>query len=621
MSTLTLYGSSVADATLTNACDMANTTGGVETSKTTTVTGANNFAEVLSQGGTAASVTSIPTTPTGHGWVSQPGAGTFAIGNWSASETSAITGFTASNSKYTIRFFRYSSGVYTLIGTIDSGFIASTSKTTYTFAATSMSAITFGASDLLYVDLWYTDTTGTGTENTTIYVSTSSSSGVANDLQVTTSNFTATGSVGSNTRYDLSVYKEQQVLVYDQSGNFIDCVRDVPLLSGFREVINGVTSPLKIQLPRKFEQLDLLGNAGAHGTMNQGYIWKYYLFGPGLPSGGQLRFSGQVDAYEPQIADSGEETIPITITPQGSALADAGIGGTVAFGTVGSAGTYVDPITQFNYFFNNNDPITGNSYCDPLTLDGSNPASSGVTTQFTYANQTIQSIFDNIILMLPANYFYRTNPDLSVTLNQTPLTAQHTLQVGVHLSNPQYSQSWIQTKTAVYFVGGVDPTTISPANPNGSPIVSIQRGVDMETIGERIYFHNESRVTDQVTANALAQGDLNYYDQPLLITKIRVPDYRGPNPGVGYDIESMQVGESIQIQDNTFNGTSTLWDGSNWNTGIWDQSPGPAFNVVGVISALTYGFFYVDIEIGLPQPSLSRAVYAIQKRLQDFTVL
>lgn len=419
--------------------------------------------------------------------------------------------------------------------------------------------------------------------------------------------------ISSYTQYNLNVYKEQMVLVYDQYGNFVDSVRDAPVLSGFKESINAVTGSLKVVLPRKFEQIDLPGQANSHGIMQQGYVWKYYLFGPGLPSSGLLRYSGQVDEYAPEIAESGQETIAVTLTPQGSAIADSGLGTTLSFGTAGQSGTYVDPIAQFNYWFQNVDPVTGKAYCNPLTLDSGNPSSSGVTTQFTYTNQTIKSIFDNVILMLPANYFYRTNPDNTVTLNQTPLTAQHVLQVGVHIANPQYSQSWIQTQTAVFFLGGNDS--------NGNPVTAIARGVDLETIGERLYLHNESRVTDQATANALAQGDLNYYDQPMLRTKIRVPDYRGPNPSIGYDIESIKVGDSIQIQDNTYNGASSTWDNAKWGSGIWDQSPGPALNTVGVVTALNYGFYYVDLELGLPQPSIARAVSQIQQKLADFTLL
>jgi hypothetical protein len=402
-------------------------------------------------------------------------------------------------------------------------------------------------------------------------------------------------------QFNLGVYKEQQVLVYDGSGNFIDCVRDAPLLSGFKDTLNGVTSPLKVQLPRKFENLDLLGTPNNHGTMQQGYVWKYYLYGAGLPSSGLLRYSGAVDGYEPQIADSGEETIAVTLTPQGAVVADHGItGNPITF-------TSVDPIGQFNSFFSTIDAVTNQAYCNPLTLDSSNPTSSGVMTSFSYQNQNIKSIFDTIILMLPVNYFYRCNPDNTVTLNQTPLTAQHTLQVGVHCSNPQYSQSWIQTQTAVYFVG------------NG--VSSIVRGTDMGTIGERLYYYNENRASSPAQANVLSQGYLNYYDRPLLRTKIRVPDYRGPSPSVGYDIEGLKCGDSIQLQDDTYNGASTLWDQAKWDTGIWDQSPGPAFNVIGVIASIAYGFFYVDLELGLPQPSLQKAVADVQQAFQDFTML
>lgn len=174
---------------------MAPNSGGSETSRTTTVTGTNVYAEIRSQGGTQASVTSIPATPTGRGYVYQPGAGTFATGNWSASATFAASnwGGSPSNTDITMRFFKYSSGVYTSIGTLNVG-VTSISKTTYSFSATSMSSVTFGASDLLYVDLWWHDTnTSTQGDDPVVYVSTSATAGVVNDMQITTSTFTPSG--------------------------------------------------------------------------------------------------------------------------------------------------------------------------------------------------------------------------------------------------------------------------------------------------------------------------------------------------------------------------------------------------------------------------------------------
>src|SRR5579872_4046673 len=192
MASLVLYGSDVADATLTSACDMAATTGGTETNKKTVVSLTHVFVEITSQGSAGlSSVTAIP-APTGLGWTYSPGAGTFATGNWSASVTLALGSAVGSNSDTTIRFYRYSGGTYTSIGTINVGTAVPTTKTTYAFASTSMSTITFGSGDLLYVDMWFHDNqTSAHGDDPIVYESTSSSSGVANDVQVTTSSFTA----------------------------------------------------------------------------------------------------------------------------------------------------------------------------------------------------------------------------------------------------------------------------------------------------------------------------------------------------------------------------------------------------------------------------------------------
>src|SRR2546429_2652947 len=155
MAALTLYGSSIADTTITTACKMAaNTAGGTETSKQSTIPSTSNtYAEVLSQAGTSNSVTAIPATPTGKGYVYQPGAGTFANAAWGAILTFAHAAGTTSD--VTIRFFKYT-GSYSLIGSINRA-TNTQAKTTYTYTNTTMPSTTFAASDLLYIDLWYHD--------------------------------------------------------------------------------------------------------------------------------------------------------------------------------------------------------------------------------------------------------------------------------------------------------------------------------------------------------------------------------------------------------------------------------------------------------------------------------
>ncbi len=197
MASLVLRGSDVADATLTNACDMSlNTTGGAETSKTTTTTGFNIYAEFFSQGGSTTGFNAIPATPSGKGWTYQPGAGTFANAAWSATANLIETGGSSGggdNDDITIRFFRYD-GTYHSIGTIlNNTDSVTSSKTAIAFSATTMPLVTFGSSDLLYVDLWWHDGGSIDTDNPAVYESTSSSTGVSGDMEITTSSFTASG--------------------------------------------------------------------------------------------------------------------------------------------------------------------------------------------------------------------------------------------------------------------------------------------------------------------------------------------------------------------------------------------------------------------------------------------
>jgi hypothetical protein len=186
-----LYGTSVADTTLATANVMATASGGVETSKLSNLTGTNIWAECYSQGGTIATVTTQP-SQSGHGWVYYPGAGTYALGNWSASAKVSLVN--NGNSQFTIRFSKKSGSTYTTIGSIASAANLPTGVQTLSFAATSMAATTFAASDALYIDLLYFDNANyAGTDNPTIYEGNSATAGVASDMQVTTSTFTAAG--------------------------------------------------------------------------------------------------------------------------------------------------------------------------------------------------------------------------------------------------------------------------------------------------------------------------------------------------------------------------------------------------------------------------------------------
>src|SRR5579885_1950374 len=253
---------------------------------------------------------------------------------------------------------------------------------------------------------------------------------------------------------DLSGYKQQIVRAYQPDGvTFINQITDAPLLAGFKESINSAIQPLRVTLPRKFDSFDEAGISGNLGTIGLGNIWQYWLYGPGLPSTGLLRYQGVVDRYEPQITENGEESVVVTLTPQSAAVGDQGLTGVQQFGSPNQSGTWPDPITHFTYWFTHNDPITGQPYVFPLTLDPTNPTSSGTTSQYTYSQQNMLSVFNTVIQQLPANWFWRPNPDLTTTLNVAPVTAQHQFIIGRHIVAPTYSKDVTQLSNYIQVLG------------------------------------------------------------------------------------------------------------------------------------------------------------------------
>jgi hypothetical protein len=266
---------------------------------------------------------------------------------------------------------------------------------------------------------------------------------------------------------------------------------------------------------------------------------------------------------------------------------------------------------MFTYWFTVLDAGTGQTFAHPLTMDPNSITASGIALQYTFQAQDLLSILSTILLMLPPNFYFRCNPDNTVLLTTMNATADHIWQVGRHITNPQYSQDRTQLRNDIYLSG------------NGN-IFGRATGASVSTIGQRLYTQSDNRVTDNHTAQILARGLLNLYDQTLIRTKVRIPDYRGDNQaGLGYDIESVHVGDMVEITDTTGGGAApgTLWDVAHWDRDVWDITLGAALNRLVPIVEITYNWDSLDVALGSLPPSRDAAIFAIQRAFADFSVV
>lgn len=452
----------------------------------------------------------------------------------------------------------------------------------------------------------------------------------------------------SYTNVDASYQKFQVIKVYDVNNNFLGTIDDANYVSGIKDNINAASDNLKIALPRKIDAYDGANQPGSAGTITMGNNIQIWTYGAGISSSGNLRFSGIIDAINPKLDENGGETVEVTVTPYSQlALGDHAVTTTLNIGTSGNSSTYIDTGKMLSSFFTGSyvdnsgntqstvDTITSKPYGDPYTMD---PASVSLTqqkSQFSFQNQTVLSALTNVLLLSPSGYFFRMNPNKTVYFGQVPNTPTYTLLLGQHITSIEFPQDNVPRKNVVVIQGA------------GS-VQGKYTGSSVSSIGQRVYFKSDKRITDTNTAQALANGIGALLDQTVIRAKVKIPDYRGDqNQGYGFDIEQFKVGQTVKIVDVRAPATSatgsgslwggfvwgqgkwgapnsgkpTIWGSFNWGQAVWGSSLGTVFNTVCPIMSIQYDFHSCTLEIGWRAPTLNRKVFDLEAKLADATLL
>lgn len=442
----------------------------------------------------------------------------------------------------------------------------------------------------------------------------------------------------SYTSRDLSIQKDQVVKVYQSNGTtYIGTLQDAPYLTGFTEAVNAATSSITITLPRGIDAYGGLGQPGSNNILSLGNIVKYVLYGPGLPVGGLVRYVGIIDTITPKIASDGGESVDVTLTPRSQILGDHGIVGPVNYGTAGLSSSYVDTGTMFSSWFTTQiDSATSFPYGYPFTPDPSNPATTGQPVQFSFQNMSLLQALLDVLLLSQSNWYFRMNEAAeTVSFNQYNLTTpNYFLKIGQHFSEIQYSVDNVPRKNLVVVQGAGN-------------IQGVARGSSISQIGVRSYMKQDSRITDTHTAQLLANGLLSFYDRPIIRTKVVIPDFRGDlMPGIGFDIEAFKVGQTVTLLDSKAPAVAetgpvsqwgsmvwgrdkwgggaqklALWGQVNWGQFTWGLSVGAIFNQVIPIVAVNYKYHSVELELGFRQPNMLRALFDLEIRFQDATLV
>lgn len=388
---------------------------------------------------------------------------------------------------------------------------------------------------------------------------------------------------------DSSGRKTFLVHVYNEENEYICTWADLIDTPKFKWTVNNGQSAMLLSLKRRWGSTGELGEPGTLGDVVLGNRCKVYVIDRDTDLEGILIFQGVIDDYS---QDLGGDDVEVSIVPLTAQLDDGVFESQVTITTT--------PQIMMALL------VLGGAI-PGLTSDPSNPAGTDVYVGTAGPNEKLRQVFDRVQKLAGGSWFYRINPDNTLTFNQWSSRGEpdHVLYIGKHVDQrARFRKSRMEYYQRV-IVNGAPGITASASAVGYDP-----------TFERRDVIYNNTRISDVATASRIAHSLLEYYSQPMIEITVSVLDSNF-NPEKGYDIESLKPGQTVSIlhPDNVFYfnrwGDDSFWgDGDTWG-GEWNwqvQRPWP-------IAELNYDYLEATITLRNRIVSVPEEVVNLADRL------
>ena len=224
----------------------------------------------------------------------------------------------------------------------------------------------------------------------------------------------------------------------------------------------------------------------------------------------------------------------------------------------------------------------------------------GTAVSYEFNTNTVQEAIKKVIELCPQDWYFFIGSDDKVYLKPKKTTADHKFHIGRNVTYYRQEKRLENIVNYIYFTG---KDFFKKYKNSGS--VSAYGRYAQKIVDER--------VTKVATADIMAGTILNKMASPEIRITIRVLDSNAGN-GIGYDIESIGVGDTCKI----FNATAkaeNLWDDAIWDTDSWDYDVTNSAGTLLQIQKITYFPDYAELEISNRQPDIAKRIEDINRNL------
>lgn len=240
---------------------------------------------------------------------------------------------------------------------------------------------------------------------------------------------------------------------------------------------------------------------------------------------------------------------------------------------------------------------------------------TATTVTYQFNANTIFEAINKCLQMAPVGwYWYIDQANNVIHFHKVSSTAQHTLTIGKNIKNLAVEKRAQDLVNVVYFVGG--PT----GGVNLYNKYILQTSIDL--YGRHAIRYNDNNVTLSATALIIANNILSSRGQVELRVDLDIMDDGGnASSALGFDIESIVLGESISFRSFGPGSGGTLWDQAKWDQAKWDFDITDLSSIVIQVTKVDYKPNILHLSMSTVPPDITKRVEDIYRNLQQVNVL
>ena len=249
-----------------------------------------------------------------------------------------------------------------------------------------------------------------------------------------------------------------------------------------------------------------------------------------------------------------------------------------------------------------------------VNYSGSTIDMTGTAVSYTFNVNTTLEAINKCVELAPKNWYwyldYGTN---LVNFHQKNEDPDHTFTLDKDIIDAKFEKRIEDIVNTVYFTGG----------DTGGGTNLFKKYVVEESVnkyGIKAMKYSDQRVTLTNTADTIANAILEQKSYPELRVVLEILDSNN-NQNMGYDIESIKVGDTVAVRNITQQVGLSTWDYARWDQSYWDYNIYNLSSLTMQVIKLTYKENSIVLEASTIPTDVNKRIEDINRNLEVLQTL